>query len=265
MFELLGYVASILIGISLGLVGGGGSTLAVPVLVYLLHVEPVLATSYSLFIIGSTSLIGSGQYAIKKLVNFKVALIFGLPSIVTVYVTRAFILPAIPAVVPLWGEFELTKATLIMVLFAGLMLFASVSMIRKSTKEPTPSKESMGLKTVLVVLLEGLVVGLLTGLVGAGGGFLIIPALVVFAGLPMKEAVGTSLLIISAKSLIGFLGDIENLSIDWTLMLTVSGLAIVGIGIGSFLSTKIDGKKLKTGFGWLILLMGIFILYSELK
>lgn len=264
MVEILGYLASILIGVSLGLVGGGGSTLAVPVLVYLLHVEPILATSYSLFIIGTTSLVGGGRYAYRNLVNYRIALVFGLPSIVTVYYTRAVVLPAIPDIIALGDDLSVSKATLIMILFALLMLAASVGMIRKRKGKTPPDETKISLKSVLIILLEGIGVGFLTGLVGAGGGFLIIPALVLFAGLPMKKAVGTSLLIISTKSIIGFIGDLGHLVIDWNILIAVSLLAILGIGIGSFLSTKIDGHKLKAGFGWLVLIMGFFIIFKEL-
>ncbi len=265
MIELAGYIASILIGVSLGLVGGGGSTLAVPVLVYLLGVEPILATSYSLFIIGTTSIVGGARYAIKKLVDYKMAILFGLPSIAAVYLTRAFVLPIIPMEIEVGSLFTLSKSVLIMALFALLMLAASIGMIRKKPeKKEEQTKDFHPAVLALLVLAEGAVVGFLTGLVGAGGGFLIIPALVILAKLPMKKAVGTSLVIISSKSLIGFSGDLGHLDIDWMFLFTVSALAIVGIAIGSYLSTKIDGQSLKKGFGWLLLVMGIFIIFKQL-
>jgi uncharacterized protein len=260
--EVIGYIASIVIGISLGLIGGGGSILTVPVLVYLFAVPTVLATSYSLFIVGITSAVGSVSYFRKGLVNVKTAVIFGIPSIVAVFATRAWVVPAIPKEVFSIGEFVVTKSILMMVLFALLMIFASYSMIKKSTapaKGPTgPQKFNYPL-----ILIEGLVVGTLTGLVGAGGGFLIIPALVLLSKLPMKEAIGTSLAIIAAKSLIGFFGEPSDVQVDWQFLLTVSAFAIGGIFIGVALSRKIDGAKLKPFFGWFILVMGIYIIIQQ--
>ena len=260
--EIIGYIASLLIGISLGLIGGGGSILTVPVLVYLFGVNPVLATAYSLFIVGSTSLVGVFPKYKSGEVNLKTAIIFGVPSIAAVFATRAFIVPAIPKEVFKAGDFVVTKALLMMILFAILMVFASVSMIRNkkaNTEENGEQKFNYPL-----ILIEGAVVGVLTGLVGAGGGFLIIPALVILSKLPMKQAIGTSLLIIAAKSLIGFTGDLGKESIDWTLLLTVTGLAIVGIFIGNALSKKVSADGLKKGFGWFVLVMGIYIIVKEL-
>lgn len=259
---IIGYIASLIIGISLGLIGGGGSILTVPVLVYFMGVDPVLATAYSLFIVGATSLAGVVPKYKQGLVNLKTAVIFGLPAILAVFLTRKYIIPAIPDELFSLGEFVFTKSILLMVLFAVLMVFASISMIRgKKEEEASDTKQVFNYP---MIFLEGSVVGVLTGLVGAGGGFLIIPALVILSKLPMKQAVGTSLLIISAKSLIGFTGDIGNITIDWMLILIITGLAVVGIFIGNSLSKKIDGTKLKIGFGWFVLVMGIYILIKEL-
>lgn len=268
MLEYIGFASAILIGVSLGLIGGGGSILTVPVLVYLIGISPVMATAYSLFIVGASSLVGAVRYAREQLVDFKTALLFGLPSIAAVYLTRRFLVPAIPDQLMQIGSFDLTKDAFLMLLFASLMLFASVGMIRKKETavktNQTAQRNRAGWITPLVVLAEGIVVGTLTGLVGAGGGFLIIPALVLFAKLPMKTAIGTSLVIISAKSLIGFLGDLSNYTVDWTFLGSFTALATVGIFLGSYLSGKIDGNKLKTGFGWFVLVMGAGILLSEL-
>ncbi len=259
--EYIGFAASILIGVSLGLIGGGGSILTVPVLVYLFGVEPVLATAYSLFIVGLTSAVGSINYFSNKLVDIKTAVIFGIPSIIAVFLTRAWIVPAIPAEVITIGSFILTKRLLLMGLFALLMIAASYSMIKKST---APKEESgPRVYNYPVILLEGAVVGILTGLVGAGGGFLIIPALVVLSKLPMKMAVGTSLVIIAAKSLIGFFGEGGETHTDWQFLAIVSAFAILGIFIGSRMAKNIDGNKLKPAFGWFVLVMGIYILGKE--
>jgi uncharacterized membrane protein YfcA len=261
--EIIGYIASILIGISLGLIGGGGSILTVPVLVYLFHVDPVQATAYSLFIVGASSLVGAWPKYKQGFVNLKTAIIFGIPSIVAVFATRKFIVPAIPNELGEFAGIAITKSLLIMMLFAVLMVAASFSMIRSKKNKETELEGEQKFNYPLI-LIEGALVGILTGLVGAGGGFLIIPALVMLSKLPMKQAVGTSLLIIAAKSLIGFTGDLGNRTMDWTLLLTVTALAIAGIFIGDKLSKRIDGNKLKTGFGWFILVMGLYIIAQQL-
>lgn len=260
--EIIGYISSILIGISLGLIGSGGSILTVPVLVYLFSVDAVAATAYSLFIVGFTAAVGSVGYFRKGLVNVKTAIVFGAPSIVAVFLTRAYIVPAIPKEVFSLGSFVVTKSMLMMLLFAILMVAASYSMIKKDKKK---SEEETGPQkfNYPVILLEGAVVGMVTGLVGAGGGFLIIPALVLLSKLPMKEAVGTSLVIIAAKSLIGFFGESGETPIDWSLLAWVVAFATAGIFIGIYLSRKIDGAKLKPVFGWFVLLMGIYIIVKE--
>jgi len=267
--EIVGYLASLLIGVSLGLIGGGGSILTVPVLVYLFHVNPVLASAYSLFIVGASSLVGAIPKYNQGLINVKTAIIFGIPSIAAVYATRKFIIQNIPSDVFIWGEFVITKSFLMMVLFAILMVAASISMISGKCEqcEKEKSEDYVAEQQVFnypLILIEGTVVGILTGLVGAGGGFLIIPALVMLSKLSMKQAIGTSLLIIAAKSLIGFTGDLGVQIIDWNLLLTVTSLAIAGIFVGDILSKKIDGDKLKVGFGWFVLVMGIYILIQQI-
>jgi uncharacterized membrane protein YfcA len=261
--EIAGYLASLAIGISLGLIGGGGSILTVPVLVYLFGIEPVLATAYSLFIVGFSSLVGAFPKYKQGLVNIKTALIFGIPSILAVFATRKYIVPLIPDEIFSIGNFIITKNILMMVLFAILMVFASVSMIREKDSNGNGENEVQKFNYPLIIL-EGSVVGLLTGLVGAGGGFLIIPALVLLSKLPMKQAVGTSLLIIAAKSLIGFTGDLSHYNMDWTLLLIVTALAAAGIFVGDLLHKKIQGEKLKKGFGWFVLVMGIYIIIKEI-
>lgn len=263
VIEIIGFASSILIGISLGLIGGGGSILTLPVLVYLLNVNPILSTAYSLFVVGTTSLIGSANYMKQKLVNYQAALVFAIPSFITVFLTRKYLVPAIPDPILTFNGFQISKNVGIMVLFAIIMLAASYSMIKNKKKSTTSQEQELEFN-YLMIALEGSVVGLLTGVVGAGGGFLIIPALVLFAKLPMKSAVGTSLLIIAAKSLIGFLGDLSNLDVDWPFLLEFTGLSILGIFVGSYLSRFISGEKLKRVFGWFVLVMGAFIIIKEL-
>jgi len=265
----IGYAASLIIGIALGLIGGGGSILTVPVLVYLFGVNPVEATAYSLFIVGATSLVGTWPKYKSGEVNLKTALIFGAPSIVAVYLTRAWLVPAIPQNLFNIGSFAFTKPLLIMVLFAVLMVFAAFSMILQKKCNPNDpncqkKEEQPPSFNYPLILLEGIVVGTLTGLVGAGGGFLIIPALVLLSKLPMKQAVGTSLLIIAAKSLIGFTGDLQQLTVNWPLLLSVTALAILGIFVGNKWSKNISPVRLKKTFGWFVLIMGIYILWKEL-
>ena len=263
--EIIGYIASIFIGISLGLIGGGGSILTVPVLVYLFGIGAEMSTAYSLFIVGSTALVGGVRNASLGNVNYKTAVVFTIPAFIAVYATRAYLVPAIPDEIMTVGTYVLTKDIAIMVFFALVMLAASVSMIRNK-REEEEDEDATPQFNIPAILLEGTLVGVLTGIVGAGGGFLIIPALVLFAKLPMKKAVGTSLLIIAAKSLIGFIGDVQRYGdqIDWTLLLTVTAIAVFGIFVGIYLNNFIDGKKLKKGFGFFVLLMALYIIVKQL-
>ncbi len=263
--EIAGYFLAVLVGVSLGLIGSGGSILTVPILVYVMGVNPVLATAYSLFIVGSTALVGGVQSALQKRVDFKTLFIFGIPSIAAVYATRMWVMPLIPNELFSIGTFVVTKPIALMLLFAVVMILASISMIRPGKKNESTDENQPLQYNYPMILLEGLVVGVLTGLVGAGGGFLIIPALVLLAKMPMKLAVGTSLFIIAAKSLIGFIGDLQGSEIiDWKLLAGFTGAAVVGIFIGIVLSKKIPGAKLKKAFGWFVLIMGIYIIVKEL-
>lgn len=260
---VIGYAASILIGVSLGLIGGGGSILTVPVLVYLFQTGPVEATAYSLFIVGIASAIGSVAYFRMKQVDIRTAVIFGIPSIAAVFATRAWLIPAIPEHLFDLGSFDVSKNMMIMVLFAVLMLVASISMIKKEKPKPDTDENKPRKFNYPMIFAEGAVVGTLTGMVGAGGGFLIIPALVILSGLPMKKAIGTSLVIIAAKSLIGFTAENEATQIDWELLRNVTLFAVAGIFAGIYLSKKIDSRVLKPAFGWFVLVMGTYILLKE--
>lgn len=264
--EIAGLILAIAIGLSLGLIGGGGSILTVPVLVYIVGINPVKAITYSLFIVGMTALVGAFDYYKKSLINLKAAITFAIPSFASVFATRHWILPLLPESLFNVGDFTITKGIFIMVAFAFLMLFSAFSMIRQKKQYMKLSRKSEETSfNYPFIFLEGIVVGVLTGFVGAGGGFLIIPALVLFAGLPMKMAIGTSLLIISINSLIGFSTDLfTGVDMDWRFLISFSCFAFAGILVGAFLSKRIEGSKLKPGFGWFTLAMGVFIIVKEL-
>ena len=258
--QILGYFGALTIGIVLGLLGGGGSILTVPILVYLFYLNPVISTAYSLFVVGVSALIGAIKNIQRRLVDFKTAAVFAIPSFIAVYITRKYIIPIIPNELFTVYEILVTKDLAIMLFFGIVMLLASVYML---TDKSNNLKEEKGQYNLVLLILQGIIVGLITGVIGAGGGFIIIPSLMLFAKMPMKKAVATSLLIIAVKSLIGFIGDVENLDIDWAFLLSFTSISIVGILIGVFLSKFIDGVKLKKIFGWFIFIMAIFILLFE--
>ena len=258
--EWLGYLAAVLIGVSLGLIGSGGSILTVPVLVYLFHIDPLLATTYSLCIVGVSSIAGVISRLRQRLLDFKVILIFGAPSILGVFIARKYILSAIPANFSIGSDTILSKASFIMLFFASLMLVSALSMILgKSKKEIDGEKAEYGPSLAFVGLLEGLV----TGIVGAGGGFLIIPALVLLGKLSMKKAIASSLFIITIKSLVGFGGDLLHVNVDWKFISIIIVLATLGIITGNYLNKTIDGAKLKKGFGWFVLFMSLVIILEQ--
>lgn len=262
--EIIGYFAAILMGLILGMIGGGGSILTVPILVYLFSIDPLQATSYSLFVVGLTAMIGGYSYFRKGEVDLKTGFIFAAPSFVGVYLTRLYVLPFLPDPVFVIGNLVLKKALLIMLVFSILMVFASLSMIK--TKKDVAQKNQKNLKNKLIVILQGFVVGCITGFVGVGGGFLIIPALVVLVGIPLKIAVGTSLVIIAVNSLFGFAGTLQHPEqVHWQLLITVSVVAIVGLFVGMRVSKKIPEKTLKKGFGYFVLIMGALILFDQIK
>lgn len=260
--SIFGYLSAVLVGITLGLIGSGGSILSVPILVYIMGVEPILATAYSLFIVGTTALFGGFQKAKQKLVDFRKVVLFGIPTIISVFITRKIIVPRIPEIVFSTSVFTLHKSVFIMIIFAIVMIFASIRMIKPLQIE---IQEGEGKLNYAKIFIQGVLIGLVAGFVGAGGGFLIIPALLFLAKTPMKMAVGTSLFIVAAQSLIGFLGDLRpEQNLNWNLLITFTICSIIGVFIGSHLSKKIEGGKLKTGFGWFVLAMGIYIILKEL-
>ncbi|BCY28921.1 sulfite exporter TauE/SafE family protein [Flavobacterium okayamense] len=260
--EIFGYIGALLIGLVLGLTGGGGSMLTVPILVYIMLLNPVVATGYSLFIVGTTSIFGAFQNFRKGLVDIKKGFLFAIPSFIGVYLTRSFLVPIIPDEILKIGNFTVYKGTFLMLFFAIIMFLAAMSMLKKKKIEVAEIAEKEASTTILII--QTFFIGIVIGLVGAGGGFLIIPSLVLFAKLPMKKAVGTSLLIIAMNSLIGFIGDIQNLEINWLFLLSFTSISIVGIFIGTYLNKYINENQLKKGFAYFVLIMAFIILYKEL-
>ncbi len=263
MLEVIGIALAVIIGIVMGMIGSGGSVLTIPILVYLIGISPTLATAYSLFIVGTTSLVGSVKYFKSGLISIKTVLVFAIPSLIAVYFTRKYLIVLIPEVLAEVNNFIITKDIFIMLLFAILMIGSSLSMIFAKYNSNGEQHSEVGFNYILV-MFEGIVVGVLTGLVGVGGGFLIIPTLVLLIRLPMRLAVGTSLSIIALKSLLGMIGDFQNnVPFDWELLLGFTGLSILGMLLGIYLSKFVKEEKLKPAFGWFVLGMGIFIIIKE--
>lgn len=258
--EIIGYIGALCIGLILGITGGGGSIMTVPILVYILGFNPITATAYSLFIVGTTSAFGATQNFFKGMVDVKKGFLFAIPSFIAVYLTRRYLVPTLPDVIAKIGTFNVTKEFFLMVLFAVIMLFAALSMLKKKKGNPLTTDKD---ESKILFIAQTFGVGILIGLVGAGGGFLIIPSLVFFAKLSMRKAVATSLFIIALNSLIGFLGDIQTLVIDWKFLLTFTTLSVIGIFIGIYLNKFLNEVQLKKGFGYFVLLMAMFILTKE--
>ncbi|MDA8621974.1 sulfite exporter TauE/SafE family protein [Psychrosphaera sp.] len=269
---LLGYLMAVMMGIVLGVIGGGGSILTVPILVYLMGVSPDIATGYSLLLVGATAAFGAYRYFKDGLVDIKASLLFAAPSIVAVYVTRAFIMPNIPDTL-FSSPFELSKNTAIMLLFAALMLASAIMMLLKSYRSKDTSEgENTELSSqqpkqpkVTLIMFEGAVVGFVTGILGAGGGFLIIPALVLFLGMPIKNAVGASLFIIALKSLIGFIGDLQaGIPLEVPLLPLMLVATLVGMAVSTKLAKRLDGVTLQKFFAFFTLIIAVFIISKEL-
>ena len=262
IIELLGFISAFFIGLVLGILGGGGSILTVPVLVYIFSLNPVTASAYSLFVVGVSGLGGVIRNLKRGLIDYKVGIIYAIPSFIAVYITRKYLIPELPEILFKLGNQQVSRDLGLMLFFAIIMLYVAITMIKQKEKiKPEPQVKS---HSIPILGFQGFTVGILTGIIGAGGGFLIIPALVFFAKLSMKRAVATSLFIIALKSLIGFIGDVENIQIDWSFLLIFTSISVLGLLFGTFLSKFINDKKLKRMFGWFVLFMGIFIIIIEL-
>ncbi|MCL7458203.1 sulfite exporter TauE/SafE family protein [Micromonospora echinofusca] len=239
---------AVLIGISLGLLGGGGSILAVPLLVYVADLPAKEAIATSLLVVGATSAVGVIPHARGNRVRWRTGLIFGLAGMAGAY-AGGRLAEFIPAAYLLTG-------------FAIMMLATAIAMIRgRRSAEGRPVPHEL---PVFRVIIDGIVVGLVTGLVGAGGGFLVVPALALLGGLPMPVAVGTSLVVIAMKSFAGLAGYLSSVSINWGLAAAVTAAAIVGSFLGARLAGKIPADVLRKSFGWFVVVMGVFVLTQQL-
>lgn len=260
--ELFGYTSAVIVGLVIGLAGGGGSILTVPIFVYVFHIPAVLATTYSLFVVGTTSTIGSINHIWNKRVDLRVTAAFALPSFISVYLSRRFLVPALPDPLFQFEHFRLSKSQAILYFFAIVMIIAARAMIRSD--RPEQGEAADGRPRYSSLGLDGLAVGLLTGTIGAGGGFLIVPMLVLLAGLPVQRAVATSVLIIAVNSIVGFLGDIHHTGLNWNFLLPFTGLSIIGIFAGVYLAQFVAPDKLKKGFGWFVLVVAFYMISREL-
>jgi uncharacterized protein len=255
MMQVAGYFLSVFIGFSLGMIGGGGSILTIPVLVFFFNIDPVLATTYSLFIVGFTAIAGSVNHYRMHNIDYKTVFLFGIPSVIVLFIMRRWLLALIPLTIFHFGSLVLSKSLFIMIIFSVIMLIAGWSMIRKNSYAPSKEKQSF---TRLII--QGCITGAITGFIGIGGGFIIVPSLVLFAGLPMKKAIGTSLTIITVNCLVGILGNPEvAASLNYFFLSVFAAFAIIGILAGTWLIRFIPDKKLKPVFGWIILAMSVVV------
>ncbi|WP_416245537.1 sulfite exporter TauE/SafE family protein [Crocosphaera sp. XPORK-15E] len=256
--QIIGHLLAGCIGLSLGLLGGGGSVLALPILVYVMGISPKTAIAMTLVIVGTVSLIGTIPHWRKGNVNLKKALIFGSATMLGAFCGAKI------------AHLPFITETLQLSLFGVMMLVAAILMIRKGSLSSPEKKEDTELYPPpicqycwLWLITEGLAIGILTGLVGVGGGFAIVPALVLLGNTPMKEAIGTSLLIITLNSLAGFLGYLGTVPLNWGLMASFTVVAAFGTFFGAYLSQYIEGKQLQKGFGYFLIAVATFILVQQ--
>jgi len=255
MLHLIGYALAVVIGFALGMVGGGGSILVIPVLVFFFKIDPTLATTYSLFIVGLSALCGSSTQWKEGNISFRAVAQFGIPSVMVLFIVRRWLLPAVPAVVFNGGGMVISKSLLVMVLFTTLMLAVGYTMVRQKKYTPGESVQRPRL------ILQGALTGAVTGFIGIGGGFIIVPSLVLFAGLPMRKAIGTSLVIISINCAVGILSNLTTTgSLNYPFLLRFAFLAAIGILLGTWFIGLIPDRNLKPVFGWIILGMSFFMI-----
>ncbi|MCX8479875.1 MAG: sulfite exporter TauE/SafE family protein [Chitinophagales bacterium] len=266
MLLLLSYLLALLIGLSIGIMGSGGAILAVPILYYVAGYSMLEASVYSLFVVGATSAVGAMRSWKNKLVNWSAVLFFGIPSVICVYLTRLFIVPLFPKTIFSVADFSMPLDMALLMLFAVLMLLAARSMLRKQVVGAQTSLNFNSNKSRLQIIMFGVIVGALTAILGAGGGFLIIPALVLFMYLPMKEAIGTSMFIVAMNALNGFIGSLlkGSVNLNYQFLLIFSLMAIIGLFIGMHWSKRLNAEKLKRAFAFFVLGMGLFIIVQQI-
>lgn len=261
MIEVIGYILLIGVGLLLGMIGGGGSILSVPILVYLFSLDVVMASAYSLFVVGSTSMVGTVLKNKERLVDIRAGMRLGIPSFIATFCARKWLVCMIPDMIFQIGSYQLTKRILILVVFASVIIISSLLMIRR---KESGSDNALPSANSYLIILTGLFIGLLSGLVGVGGGFLILPALVLLVGLRFDVAVGTALMIITFNSFFGFAGDVLNHPVNWLFLLLITSLAIGGIFIGNIFTKRVSADQLRKSFGWVTFSMGVGILIKEL-
>lgn len=262
---IAGFVLSFGMGMTLGLLGAGGSILTVPILVYFFNIAPLKATTYSLLIVGLAASAGALNYWTRQLVSFKSAFIFAIPSMCSVFLARSYLIPILPDPMFRLGHVQVGKNEAVMLLFALLMCLSAYFMFRNGSKErPLRPQQQANPMQLLLLAFYSAGIGLLTGAIGAGGGFLIMPALIEFFRLPFKLAVGTSLTIIAINSLVGFNSDLLNgPSIDWSLLLMLLATTLTGMLTGTYLSKKMDATALRRLFAVFVLVVGVVVLAEQ--
>ena len=274
---IFGYALAIVVGLLLGLLGGGGSILALPIFVYLFGINPILATTYSLFVIGVSSLFGTFKCVKSNSINYNALIYFGFSSVISVLLTRMYLIDLIPDSIFIFG-LELSKGKVVLIFFSLIMLGAGYSMIFVDNQKIDDTKNEIEncetndkvignskIKNIFSLSFQGLIDGAITGIVGAGGGFLIVPALVFISKLDIRIAISTSLAIISLKTIIGFLGSLnKSPNIDYIFLSVFTFLAILGMIVGIKLSKKINPNALKKYFGIFVIICAIYILLKEL-
>jgi uncharacterized protein len=264
--EIIAYILSLFVGITLGLVGAGGSILTLPILVFVVGIEPQYATIYSSFVVGITSLVGTVRNILKKQLHLLSAFVFFIPSLLMMLLVKRYIMPEIPDELYEFESIILTKDIALMIFFAIIMMLASVNMIRGNQF----SADNQDIKDINFnyksISLQGAIVGILTALLGVGGGFLIVPALVTYAKLPIRLTIGTSLLIITFNSLSAFLFDFLEIeyALDWQFLIIFTIISVIGFFVGIWLSKFIKAGQLKKGFGYFILFMAFYTLAKQI-
>ena len=257
--ELAGYIAALCAGLILGLLGGGGSILSIPILVYLFRLETSIATGYSLFIVGIATLVGCIIRLRLSILDIGVGMKFGLPAVLGSFVARMWLVPIIPGQIIILTTISISQRALILGLFSVLTISASFYMVFANNK----LNKEIDIERNDLLMLSGTAIGLLTGIVGMGGGFLIVPAIYFLTNLDLRKSIGTGLFIIAAKSLIGFMGDLSNFPINWIFLIGITSITTVGIIFGTHASRIIEIGMLKRVFGFFVLAMGVLILTYE--